>query len=731
MDCWQCLQIEPTHDTKLIKRAYAKLIKQYTPESDPNAFQTIREAFEDAKKQAAYIQIDTGSDGVKSFGGEALTESTTMSDGAELKHSEASGVDRGFLDKELLDKELVDKELVDKELVDKELVDKELLDKELLDKELLDKELLEKDLVEKALPEIEHPDLRSASLSDSAYERSSINTLDNQESSKSRDGNENRENSEQSIVDNHSPEELAHETPLAQTESESAALDHAISDFQAEFWLRFEALINNTEIKLEQWHSLLNSDVMLNIEVKQLLHYQVFESLVEIISHAEKNTKLALNQQVIKLLTDTFGWRDNELALANTYGYDGVSLVMDFDSPIGTNRQRVIDEINAEPGFFKKTIFPALSWIVLLGILYFAIHMMNSKRKNVTQNNINEQSSQTSFNGTAKEEVSQAYIIKNCRRLFDIQASLVETEVLFNLCQSFAEQHQDEYAALYIGSAKMLSSTLPLEPELALSWLKASSDQGNEQASFWLGVLLSESGNRFKDEEDGELVLSSAYYMGSRYARPYLYGMNLSKQVNESHLDAFHLAVNSIRSELGHISTIAQIYYRFLLTHKQTSIPQYDLNDQGVQEILEEFTSIISGGTALEKARLLHLILSYTRPYEYDAELKQIAESFVSDTHNYPDVETYIWVAAFKAYSMDFGAANAIIDIAKIKLSQSQAYFAPDYKQYLMDTMSKQQAAYHLMETVHIPLGDANMRQLAREVMTRTKQLAIKQLVEG
>jgi hypothetical protein len=413
------------------------------------------------------------------------------------------------------------------------------------------------------------------------------------------------------------------------------------------------------------------------------------------------------------------------------YGYDGVSLVMDFDGPMGTNRQRVLDEISQEAGFFKKTVFPALSWIVLLGSLYFAISMMNAKRETSAQKNNDYNSNHSNYQNNTKEEFSQSNIIESCRRLFDIKAMPMEIEALFVLCRQYAEKQQDEYAALYIGSAKFLSSTLPLDLELALSWLQKSADQGNEQATFWLGVLLAESGNRLKHDEDSSVVLSSAHYMGSRLARPYLYSMNLSQNVDERNLDAFHLAVKSNQHELGHIAIIAHIYYRFILTHRQSAIPQYDLNDQSVQEILHEFDPIINEGTTLERSRLLHLILAYTRPYEYDTELQQIAGSFITDTHNYQDIETYLWVAAFKAYTMDFGGANAIIDMAKIKLQQSLAYFEPDYKLYLTETMLKQQAAYQVMETVHIPLGDANIRQLAREMMVRTKQLAIKQLVEG
>ncbi len=48
MDCYKVLGIEPTKDIRLIKRAYAKLLPNNNPEKDPEAFKTLRAAYEEA-----------------------------------------------------------------------------------------------------------------------------------------------------------------------------------------------------------------------------------------------------------------------------------------------------------------------------------------------------------------------------------------------------------------------------------------------------------------------------------------------------------------------------------------------------------------------------------------------------------------------------------------------------------------------------------------------------------
>ena len=51
--CWKILGIEPTKDITEIKRAYAKLAHQVSPEDQPEEYQKIHEAY---KQAAAYAK---------------------------------------------------------------------------------------------------------------------------------------------------------------------------------------------------------------------------------------------------------------------------------------------------------------------------------------------------------------------------------------------------------------------------------------------------------------------------------------------------------------------------------------------------------------------------------------------------------------------------------------------------------------------------------------------------
>ena len=46
MNCWEVLGIEPTKDKKEIKKAYARLLKQYHPEENPEEFKQIQAAYQ-------------------------------------------------------------------------------------------------------------------------------------------------------------------------------------------------------------------------------------------------------------------------------------------------------------------------------------------------------------------------------------------------------------------------------------------------------------------------------------------------------------------------------------------------------------------------------------------------------------------------------------------------------------------------------------------------------------
>ncbi|XXN66201.1 J domain-containing protein (plasmid) [Enterobacter ludwigii] len=58
MSHWQILDIEPTQDEALIRRAYSRLLKTHRPDSDPEGYQRLREAFEQAKNCAADAALE-------------------------------------------------------------------------------------------------------------------------------------------------------------------------------------------------------------------------------------------------------------------------------------------------------------------------------------------------------------------------------------------------------------------------------------------------------------------------------------------------------------------------------------------------------------------------------------------------------------------------------------------------------------------------------------------------
>ena len=55
MTVWEVLGIDSTEDTSVIKKAYAKKLRQHHPEDDPEGYQRLREAYDKALKQAKYM----------------------------------------------------------------------------------------------------------------------------------------------------------------------------------------------------------------------------------------------------------------------------------------------------------------------------------------------------------------------------------------------------------------------------------------------------------------------------------------------------------------------------------------------------------------------------------------------------------------------------------------------------------------------------------------------------
>lgn len=65
MDIWNILEIDPTPDTKIIKRAYAKKLKVTRPDENPQGFQELHEAYKRALDEADYWEEETDSDSIE------------------------------------------------------------------------------------------------------------------------------------------------------------------------------------------------------------------------------------------------------------------------------------------------------------------------------------------------------------------------------------------------------------------------------------------------------------------------------------------------------------------------------------------------------------------------------------------------------------------------------------------------------------------------------------------
>ncbi|STJ12629.1 DnaJ-class chaperone [Escherichia coli] len=50
--CWQILDISQTTDVDIIRRAYLALLPSFHPETDPQGFKQLRQAYEDALRIA-------------------------------------------------------------------------------------------------------------------------------------------------------------------------------------------------------------------------------------------------------------------------------------------------------------------------------------------------------------------------------------------------------------------------------------------------------------------------------------------------------------------------------------------------------------------------------------------------------------------------------------------------------------------------------------------------------
>lgn len=69
MNPWQILGIEPTTDKVLIKKAFAVKVKENPPDKDPQKYQEIREAYNNALAFVKFVQSEKGNESEASYSG--------------------------------------------------------------------------------------------------------------------------------------------------------------------------------------------------------------------------------------------------------------------------------------------------------------------------------------------------------------------------------------------------------------------------------------------------------------------------------------------------------------------------------------------------------------------------------------------------------------------------------------------------------------------------------------
>lgn len=102
MNLWHTLSIKPTHDTKEVKRAYAKQLKQNRPEENPQGYQQLREAY-----SAALEYCKNRSDDITAQEGQADFD---LADGERAGFRQADGdwADFGQADGDQRDSDVYD-----------------------------------------------------------------------------------------------------------------------------------------------------------------------------------------------------------------------------------------------------------------------------------------------------------------------------------------------------------------------------------------------------------------------------------------------------------------------------------------------------------------------------------------------------------------------------------------------------------------------------------------------
>lgn len=86
MSCWEVLGIEPTQEQRVIKRAYAKLLKVHKPDQDPEGFKQLREAYDVAR----YLAEQNALEEVEENGSNELTAVNSLNETEEVASETAT-----------------------------------------------------------------------------------------------------------------------------------------------------------------------------------------------------------------------------------------------------------------------------------------------------------------------------------------------------------------------------------------------------------------------------------------------------------------------------------------------------------------------------------------------------------------------------------------------------------------------------------------------------------------
>ncbi len=87
MDCWQLLGVEPNSDTKKIKLAYSKLLKETRPDENPDGFQELRSAY---KAALSLAKLDIAKSSENSVNKELIQQEQSKPNGPYEGSSESA-----------------------------------------------------------------------------------------------------------------------------------------------------------------------------------------------------------------------------------------------------------------------------------------------------------------------------------------------------------------------------------------------------------------------------------------------------------------------------------------------------------------------------------------------------------------------------------------------------------------------------------------------------------------